>query len=57
VEHHRFAVAAQLDVELDSESLLYGRGDRGSAILDQGAAMEAAMGEGDGAEPLELSPP
>jgi hypothetical protein len=51
------AVAAQLDVQFDSESLLDRRGDGGSAILDQSAAVQTAMGEGEAAEPLELSSP
>ena len=57
VEHHRLAVGAELDVELDAVALRDRRGDGAAAILDQGAAVEAAMGEGNGAEPLELSRP
>jgi hypothetical protein len=57
VEDHRLAVAAELDVELDSEASLDRRGEGAAAILDQVAAVEAAMGEGGGAEPLELSSP
>ena len=45
MEDHRLAVAAELDVELDSLPLGHRRGDGSAAILDQGAAVEAAMGE------------
>jgi hypothetical protein len=57
VEDHRLAVAAEPDVELDSISALDRGRDCAAAILDQRSAVEAAMGEGNGSEPVELSPP
>jgi hypothetical protein len=57
VEDHRLAVAAELDVELDAKALGDGGGDGAGAILDPSPAMQAAMGERAGAEPLELSLP
>jgi hypothetical protein len=57
VEHHRLAVAAELDVELDAVARDHGCGDGAAAILDQLGPVQAAMGEGDGAEPLELREP
>ena len=44
-----------LDVELDPEARRDRRLERGAAVLDAAGPVEAAMGEGNGAEPRKIS--